>query len=216
MKKNEEGMVMIEAIYIVIIAIALIFFIFNVGAVYYNKIVISAIANETANSLATTYSVPGKDPFYMMVEEQDIITQNPYRYVTYGHDNFERALCSKGVWYSSYLVYEQEFNTSEVLDFSGISVECRDDFGIGKVVTVNIKRSYPAFVLYPMVFWEMDMGYELKASGKAVCYDIIHQMNGIALSHEIQNSISGQIPALDDIAGIINNLQDIWSLSRGK
>lgn len=213
MKKNEEGMVMVEAIYIVVIAIALIFFIFNVGAVYYNKIVLSGIANEAANSLATTYSVPGKDPFYMVIEEQDIISHNPYRYLTYGtygHDNFESVVRNKGTWYTSYLVYEQEYNTTDVMDFSGISVECDDKLGVGKVVTVNIKRGYPAFILFPIVFWEMDQEYELQATGKAVCYDVIHQMNGIALSHEIQNSLSG----LDDVAGIINNLKEIWSISQ--
>ena len=97
-KKCEDGMIMVEAIYVVVIAIMVVFFGFNVAVMYHNRIVLTAVADEAATSVANTYGIPGKEPFYSYMDEEDFKRWNPYRYMTYGTRKFDTVVQQKGKW----------------------------------------------------------------------------------------------------------------------
>ena len=92
------------------------------------------------------------------------------------------------------------WNTKKRTDFSDVTVKYgRNDMGLD-TVTVSIQTTYPVFVLNPMSFFGLDPQYSATAVGTAVCYDPIHEMNGVAFSNELKNKAIG----MSKIAGILD------------
>lgn len=207
--KEENGMVMIEAVYVTVIAIMIIFFTMNAGAIYYNRIVITAAANEAANGIAEVYGCAGKEPFFAYTAPEYFGGRDVYRYEVGGKADLDQTAEKKGKWYASYLIKEDEYTPENQMDFSGVTVE-RGENQIGaQTVSVTIKREYPVFAVNPAAFWGLDLRYEVKATGTAVCYDLIHQMNGMAFVNEIENKLDGMtafMSGIDTILEIINKL----------
>ena len=213
-KKYEDGMIMVEAIYVVVIAIMVVFFGFNVAVMYHNRIVLTAIADEASTSVANTYGIPGKEPFYSYMDEEDFKRWNPYRYMTYGTHKFDTVVQQKGKWYTSFLISENEFQSEKNMDFSGIEVKCGKNPMSGVTqVTVSITRDYPAFVMNPVSFFGLEPVYTIKTTGTAVCYDVIHQMNTIAYMNEICEKAEKMVPILNVLSParkIIVNTIKFW------
>lgn len=210
-EEYEDGMIMVEAIYVVVIAIMIIFFGFNVAVVYHNKIVLTAVADEAATSVANIYGVPGKEPFYAYMDEVDYKKWDPYRYLRFGKWTFDDVVKDKCRWYASYLVWKNEFRAEKDMDFSGVTVTCGLDFVSGVTqVEVNITRKYPAFTMNPVVFWGLDPEYTIETTGTAVCYDVIHQMNTIAFRSEMLEKLEGLTPLTSKVKGIIESAFDFW------
>lgn len=212
-ENHEDGMIMVEAIYVVVIAVIVIFFGFNVAIMYHNRILMTAIADEAATSVANTYGVPGKEPFYSYMDEEDYKKWNPYRYLIYGKDVFNKAVEKKCKWYASFLVSESEFRSGENMDFSGVKVKCglNDKAGVMQV-TVAIKREYPAFIMNPVSFFGLDPNYTVETAGTAVCYDVIHQMNTVAFTNEIMSKAE-DIPGLDFLGkckDVVDSALELW------
>jgi len=214
-EEYEDGMIMVEAVYVVVIAIMVIFFGFNVAVMYHNRIILTAIADEAAASVANTYGVPGKDPFYSYMDEEDYKKWDPYRYLTFGADMFNKAVEKKGKWYASYLVWKNEFRAEENMDFSGIKVNCKKNFASGVMqVTVEITRKYPAFTMNPVVFFGLEPEYTVNTTGTAVCYDVVHQMNTIAYTSELLTKAETKIPGLDILNAamkVITSAKQYWN-----
>ncbi len=199
---EENGVVMIEAVYVVVIAVLIIFFTINVGVVYYNRLTLTAIANEAASAVAEVYGSTNKDPFYNFTESGYFGDRNVYRYFLTGKKELDGMAEKKGKWYASYLVYENEFSVGENLDFSDISVACKENDLNAQVLTVTIERTYPVFIMNPVSFWGLEPKYNVQVSGAAVCYDVIHQMNAISLKNELTDR-------LDSSSTIVKMFKDI-------
>lgn len=218
-------MVMIEAVYVVIITIVIIFFIMNVGIVYYNRLVLTSIANEAATSVANIYGAPDKDPFYAFMEPDDFKKINPYRYLLFGsmynkNSRYNQTIMKKSKAYAAYLIYESEFSAEHSKQFSSedsyvmadVTVNSDNMLGL-QMLTVTVKRTYSVFDLNPVAFFGLNPKYEASASGTAVCYDIVHQMNSVALLDEIETRIGKEmvIDSIGNVLGIIEKVQKIWT-----
>ena len=201
-EENEEGMIMVEAIYVVVITIVVIFFAINVGVVFHNRMVVTASANEAAASVAEVYKALDKDPFYAYMEASDFKHIDPYRYVNFGNI-YKTTTESKAKWYASYLIYNSEFAAQRSMNFDDIVTKLEKNKIGQQVLYVTIKRKYPVFDMNPVAFFGLDPDYEAEATGTAVCYDVIHQMNKTAFIDELQDK------ATDNAGGhIIDNILD--------
>lgn len=219
--KRESGEAMIEAVYVVIISMMIIFFVINVAVVYHNRIVVTAIADEAAGSVAEIYGSPRKEPFFNHTAPDYFARRNVYRYVLegavgsfFGHKAMTEE---KGKWYASYLLYKNEFSTETEKNrknFDDIQVTCKDEGGWGlATVTVEIERKYPVFILNPMSFFGLDLEYTVRASGSAVCYDPIYQMNSYAFTQELCEKADGLTPVteiLQDCLQIVEKLAKLF------
>ena len=211
MKKEEKGIVMIEAIYVIVIAVMIIFFTVNVGVFYHNKLVLTSVANEAANGIAEVYGCIGKEPFYAYTSPGYFGGRNIYRYlITKGQ--LKETAEKKGKWYASYLTNELEFSAQENLDFSDIEVQCTEsDFGVQEV-KVTVTRKYPVFVLNPASFFDTDLEYEITAEGNAVCYDMIHQMNSMSLVKELQDKADSKLLLTSSIDTILEMVYKLYGM----
>lgn len=208
-ENSEKGMVMIEAIYVVVIAVLIIFFTMNVGTVYYNRIVLTAIANEAASGVAEIYGSVNKDPFYNYTGYEYFKNKDAYRYFLGKKQELDSMAEKKAKWYAAYLVYENEFSVEENLDFSDISVTCRENDLHMQTVTVTIDRTYPVFIINPASFWGLNPEYEVQASGTAVCYDIMHQMNAISLKNELTDRLDSSSTLVTIMKDVIKTIEKI-------
>lgn len=207
-EENEEGMIMVEAIYVVVITIVVIFFAINAGVVFHNRMVVTASANEAAASVAGVYKALDKEPFYAYMDTTDFRHIDPYRYLKYGN-TYITATESKAKWYASYLIYNSEFAAQRSMNFDDIVTKCeKNDIG-QQVLYVTIKRKYPMFDMNPAAFFGLDPDYEVEATGTAVCYDVIHQMNKTAFVDELQDKIADNA-----IGHTIDNILDTIDLVR--
>ncbi len=207
-KDGESGMIMIEAVYVVVIAIMIIFFSVNVAAIYHNRIVATAIANEAASGIAEIYGSTGKEPFYAYTNP-DHFTGNIYRYLFDGIGTLRERAQKKGKWYAAYLLFRSEYDTEQARDFSDIIVTCEKN-GLGiETVNVTVNRSYKVFIVNPVSFFGLDPEYEVSVLGSAVCYDPIHQMNVISLKHEIVNAVDSSTPILRELDRLLELIKKI-------
>lgn len=209
-KRSEEGVVVIEATYVVVVALLMIVFLMNAGVMYYNRMVVTAVADEAAASIANNYGAPGREPFYSYIAPEDYSKADPYRYLN--SKKLQNSAEKKGKWYASYSLAKDEWNTKKRTDFSDVTVEYgRNDMGLD-TVTVSIQTTYPVFVLNPMSFFGLDPQYSATAVGTAVCYDPIHEMNGVAFSNELKNKAIGMSKIagmLDKALGIIQKIVNL-------
>lgn len=204
----EEGMIMVEAIYVVVITIVVIFFAINVGVVFHNRMVVTASANETAASVAEVYKALDKEPFYAYMDAEDFKHIDPYRYLKYGNTYITETE-GKAKWYASYLIYNSEFAAQRSMNFDDIVTKCEKNKIGQQVLYVTIKRKYPVFDMNPVAFFGLDPEYEVEATGTAVCYDVIHQMNKTAFIDELQDKIADNV-----IGKTIDNILDTVELVR--
>lgn len=207
---SEDGFIMVEAIYVVVIAIMIIFFTINIGVVYHNWIVLTAIANEAAAGVAEIYGSTSKEPFYNYTDNAFFSGKNPYRHFMFAEGELEDMAKKKAKWYASYLVYSKEFRADKNMDFSGIQVECIENTGIGmKTLAVTISREYPVFIMNPMSFWKLDPKYEVKVTGTAVCYDPIYQMNATSFKNELADRIDASSSVIKIVDNIVETVQKV-------
>ncbi len=209
-EENEEGMIMVEAIYVVVITIVVIFFAINVGVVFHNRMVVTAVADEAAASVAEVYKALDKEPFYAYTDADDFQHIDPYRYLNFG-GIYKTTTESKAKWYASYLIYNSEFAAQRSKNFEDDVVTKLEKNRIGQqVLHVTIKRKYPVFDMNPVAFFGLDPEYEAEATGTAVCYDVIHQMNKTAFIDELQDKVA------DNAVGhIIGNILDTIEAVKG-
>lgn len=213
---RESGVVMIEAIYVVVIAVLLIFFTMNVGVIYYNRMTLTAIANEAASGVAEVYGSANKDPFYNFTEYGYFEDRNVYRYFGNGKNELDSMAGKKAKWYASYLVYENEFSVGENLDFSDISVTCKENDLNVQTLTVTIDRTYPVFIMNPVSFWGLNPEYDVQVSGTAVCYDVIHQMNSISLKNELTDRVDSSSTVIKIVKDAIKTTKKIIKFVKKK
>lgn len=217
LKKDQSGMIMVEAVYVVIITMTIVLFTANFAALYHNRIVLTSVANETANAIAEIYGSTSKEPRYAYTGPGSFYGNNVYRYMN--HDKIQDIAEKKGRWYGSYLLYESEWanhehaNDGTITDsFDELNVTCTEnDLGLYEI-TVSINKTYPAFLLFPAKFLGYGLEYNVEAEGKAICYDIIHQMNSMALVKELQNKVDSSFSLLDSIDKIMETISTLMKL----
>lgn len=233
-KKTEDssGEVVVEAVILVVIIIYAIFFTFNIACVYYNRITIAAVAQEAASGTGAVYGSEAREPFVGYVSPTYFEGRNIYRYFAVEPAmNVETK--KKAKWYGSYLLYKNEFSTTHDKGLSDhMETTCEKNRELDcTVIHVSIKKEYPLFIANPMRFLGIDPKYTCSATGTAVCYDPIHQMNLMALTDEVAKDFNGAfsvtdrlngteekagqaigstMDAADKIVGLINKIKEIF------
>lgn len=197
MLKQQNGMVEIEAIFVIVIWMNIIFFLLNMGVVVYQQMNVVVAANEAAANAAETFSVLQSDPFIAQVTLRDFKKRNPYRY--WNTVTYENWIEEKARWYACFRVKGNEFSEDETGTLDGISTNYKKKNGY-RVLEVSVTRQYSVFVLNPVEIFGFNPKYSVSAVGSAVCYDAIHDMNMVAFGKEVEDGLLG-----------LSNVGSIWS-----
>lgn len=202
------GAIAVEAIYTVVITIFVIIFTFDFGVLYHNRLVMVAAANEAASGAGATYNSPARDPFTGYVATDFFHDRKIYRYV--GLDN-QLKTQKKAQWYGSYLIYKDEISADHKTNFaSSVHADCSYDIALGcYTVSVNIEREYKTFFLNPLYIFGIDPMYTCKATGTAVCYDPLYQLNMMQFANQLSSDVQGGFATtklLGSAVGILEKL----------
>lgn len=193
---DEGGNSVIEAIFIVTLTVLFIFIVIILGFVYYQNILLQTVANQTAVSIARTYTYENKDPVTGYIPSANL------------HD--------LGFKESSYLLFGGEKNMKEaeemkrlagkleknnrLISYSGNSfivddktkIRSSDAVMFQKEVVVVLEAKY----YVPLAgFFGVDDGGKtiIRASGRALCAD----MMGL---HSIDRTIDALVSTASDAA----------------
>ena len=80
MKRNESGMILLEAVFCMIIVIIVMLMILGLGFAVYQHAVVEIVANETAEEVSKTYKLRNS-PSSSDINDIDVTTPSMYRYV---------------------------------------------------------------------------------------------------------------------------------------
>lgn len=210
--KDDKGFVVIEALYIVVITIFAIMLVLDFGVLYHNRIITMAAADEAAAGAGFTYNSAARDPFTGYVPPEFFTNRKIFRHLD---NNLNVQTQKKAQWYGSYLVYKDEFSKEHDTNFAAsVSAECSKDYNLGcQIVSVNIQREYKTFFINPLSIFGIDPAYTCKATGSAVCYDPIYQMNMIQMVNQMTTDAEkmGKIgKALQESKGFFDSLYDLF------
>ena len=201
--KDSSGEVVVEAMILVIIIIYAIFFTINVACVYYNRITVVAVAQEAASEPGAVYGSEKREPFVGYASINFFENRNIYRYFGF-NTSLDTQTEYKAKWYGSYLLYTNEFSAaheSGLSDYVVTQCETNDKLGC-TVINVTIEKEYPLFIANPMRFFGIDPKYTCSATGSAVCYDPIHQMNIMSLCDEFAQGVNGMFTVTENLNGL--------------
>ena len=94
--------------------------------------VVTAVADEAAASIANNYGAPGREPFYSYIAPDDYSKADPYRYLN--SKKLQNSVEKKGKWYASYSLAKDEWNTKKRTDFLNDFIGCFSIFAKRYVV----------------------------------------------------------------------------------
>lgn len=203
--KDPSGEVVLEAMILVIIIVYAIFFTINVACIYYNRITVASVAQEAASGSAAVYNSEAREPFVGYVSPTYFEGRDVYRYFGISEPAMNVETQKKAKWYGSYLLYKNEFATSQNHQkglSDHIETTCEKNNKLGcTVVHVSIEKEYPLFIANPMRYFGIDPKYTCTAVGTAVCYDPLHQMNLMALMDEFLKGVNGAFTVTNRLNG---------------
>lgn len=203
--EDSSGEVVVEAMILVIIIVYAIFFTINIAGIYYNRITAASVAQEAASGSGAVYNSEAREPFVGYISSKYFQGRNIYRYFGTTEPAMNLETKEKAKWYGSYLLYKNEFATSGnhtkgLSDQVETSCEKNSELGC-TVIHVSIEKEYPLFIANPMRFFGIDPKYTCSATGTAVCYDPLHQMNLMALMDEFASNVTGALTVTDRLNG---------------
>lgn len=203
--EDSSGEVVVEAMILVIIIVYAIFFTINIACIYYNRITVASVAQEAASGSGAAYNSEAREPFVGYISPTYFQGRNIYRYFGTTEPAMNLETGKKAKWYGSYLLYKNEFaasrnHTKGLSDQVETSCEKSSELGC-TVIHVSIEKEYPLFIANPMRFFGIDPKYTCFATGTAVCYDPLHQMNLMALADEFASNVTGAFTVTDRLNG---------------
>lgn len=230
---EEKGEFTIEATIVMIVTMAVIFLIINMGFVIYHKQMVTAVATKTASDVAYIYGESYKEPFYGYMKEDYFKSCNPYRYFL-DLGGLENTNIIKARWYACYYLSQYQFgkegsyikqgdkyefhNTNGFYD--GVKINVGKNAVGQKELTVDIEITYPVFTLNPVFFLGIEPNYNCYATATAICIDPMHDMMTTKLYQEVYNKIIGDsytLQGVNQLATAVNKLVDlIRNAKKGK
>lgn len=207
---NENGEIVLEATIVMLITIAVVFFMMNMAFAVYNMQIVSANANRAASDVAAVYGNALKDPFYGFMDDDDFEKNKPYRY--WSITNHDEQNKEKAKWYTCYNLSKNQFQKPKGNWYDGITVETGKNELNQRTINVHIKLTYDAFTLNPLIVFNFNPEYIVEAEGNAVCIDPMHDMSCYRMYDEIYLKFekAGKITKI--IANIVSTITKIGSL----
>mgnify|MGYP001217244297 FL=1 len=204
-KNTEQGMLMIEALWVLWVTSLLFFFIFCITFIYYQQWTIKVIADETAAKIAQTYKYPDAE-LDGLVSRNDFIKINPYRYAFHKDDIKNRNKTRA----ENYI--KDSYQKATILkhsDSPDVQLELKHDSIARNHITITLKGSYQ--VPFQKLFEYAGLGDKItyEVQGNAECIDIIDYMNMIDYVDQVTtlNALNSFVlKALNSVFKLLNHV----------
>lgn len=177
--KDESANAVIEASFVMSIAVVMIAVLINLGFILYEHTLLESTANKTASNIANVYSSICRDPEIGYVNDSNFYKTNLYRYVSnFFTSSLDDSSVRKGNWYALYTIKKN--NMIKQSDKSEVNVEVKRRNGsilINQVV-VNIQCEYAI----PLTrIWGGNNKMTFSATGRANCIDLLDYFDTVMM-----------------------------------
>lgn len=213
-RKREDGELMVEAVIVFVIAVMVVFMLMNIALFTYQKIHISATANQAAADIANIYSETEADPFRSCINTSQLYFRKPYRYIgKAGSTGLDQEQKKKAEWYAEYLMSKNDIlvkpSHSNDSNKNCITVQINKNTELGqRQLVLEIKRTYPLLAVNPLKYFGLDLEYTYSATGYAQCYDMIDYINTANMTQEaasrFHSIVNGTV-----IGGLMENFSSL-------
>lgn len=207
MKKNESGMILLEAVFCMIITVIVMLIMLGLGFAAYQHAAVEIVANDTAEEISKTYKLRNS-PSSSEIKDIDVTTPSMFRYVF-----SEKKYTSKAVSRAKQFAEERIglTNLAEKKNDMNISVEVIKD-SVGRrhyKVTVSQKYGFLAGKLLQSIgLWEEKT---ISCTVYSAGVDVSHHVNAIKNYKYIVNEFkehSKFVDTVDTVYSIIHTALD--------
>lgn len=212
MRKDERGEMMVEGSIALLVSIFVFFFLLNISVAVYHQEIVTIEANRVATDVANAFGEAKKDPLYEFQDPSYFKKCYPYRYLKNNGTDYEKQIKKKAKWYAGYCLSKHEFGEEVSGNWDNVKVTVSTNSLGMKILTVDITREYKAFALAPMGIFGINNTYKVSATGKAVCYDIVHDMSNAELYHDVKSQIIGSFALTDGLSNVEAIIDQVKSL----
>lgn len=206
MKRNESGMILLEAVFCMIIVVIVMLMILGLGFAVYQHAVVEIVANETAEEVSKTYKLRNS-PSSSDVNDFDVTTPSMYRYVF-----SEKKYTSKAISRAKQFAEERIglTNLAEKKNDMNISVEViRDSVGRRHYqITVSQKYGFLAGKLLQSIgLWEEKT---ISCTAYSAGVDVSHHVNAINNYKYIVNEFKEHSKFVDTVDTVYSLLHTVF------
>ena len=203
-RKDENGMIMIETLIVFTVTIFLLFFILAIFSVMYQRWNIQTIANETAAKISQTYRFKNEDLYDTELSKSDITSVKHYRYF-FGS---KKDLANQNKMRVNDYAKNRLARTTYTIDVSEptITYEIKSDSLARRHVELTIEGEYSVPFGDMLAYFGFDSTIKYKTTAYAECVDLIDFMNTVDFVDNFVDMDSKAIKLIDSFTGLLNTI----------
>lgn len=209
---EDNGMVMIESIYCILLAMIVTFFILSIGFLLYQKVVVSIVANEVAEDVSQTYK------FYNAKGNGDITLDDYnsvglYRYF-FRNKKIKEANEEKCKNFMNIRLNKTSLSKDDGSLYVNIELK-RDDIGRHHY-EITVKNRYFILLGDLLKVFGLNNTFEMSAKSNVMGVDVLHHINSVRTVSNILHSITGKIKYTGKINDFLSNFNGKLEDFKGK
>lgn len=203
--RREDGALAIEGMIILTVTIFFLVFLLGFGFLFYQRWLVSAVANDTAARIAQNYAYPMTDPVMGFVDSSLKSSLSPYRYIG---SSLKDSNAEKAEKYAVWRLDATDF--AYAVSEPDIHVETMYDDFAQRHIVVDITVEYEIPFGGALAFFGLDKTVKYHATGRAVIMDVSDYMYSVTTLKTISNQTfkSKIIGTIDAVLGLINTIRD--------
>lgn len=179
--KRESGEVMIEGMIVMIITLFILIWILGLGFLYYQRYLVTAVTNDVAHKIASTYHNPDSDIVMGYIEAEDLADRDLYRLF---EDNslFEMNKLKAKAYVEHQL---NKTNFAGTLDDVQVQMKMVQDSPFRKHIEITTVCAFSTPFGEGLGIFGMDGLVKYQTIARAECTDIADYLNTVEFSHRV-------------------------------
>lgn len=204
--RTQQGMEAVEGMIVMTMMIFILVLFLSLGFLFYQRWVVSSVANDTASRIAQSYAYPEADPVMGYISRAMKLSVSPFRYLGSGLENKNSE---KGKQYALWSL--EQVSMATLVSEPTIEVRTVNDTFAQSHVEAEITATYEIPFGGVLEYFGLSREVTYHAVGYAMTTDISHYMRSVdtltALSsntfgNSVLGAINSVLKAIQDIAGL--------------
>lgn len=173
-RKNESGVVVVEALIVVTIVIMFITVMLYLGMVLYQQAVVNIMANQTATSIAQIYGNTLHDPFTGYVDADGI--NEPVTYTNIRNQAYQDVIKQKADAFALYRLRSSRILNTGVTEVD-VEIVPKSNELLKDQIVVTVRESHAVSLV--SFFGVADNNLTFVGTGRADCVDLLDYLAGV-------------------------------------
>lgn len=206
--KSKKGEVVIESSIVLTIVVIFLIVLIYMGLMVYQQTLVSVVANQAAANIAQVYSNDLKDPFTGYIDPSSL--NNAGMISKMKDDAYQEVIAEKAQWFSHYRLRRFKIlNTGDPK--VEVSIETKEGELMKSQIVVTVEDQ---FVMPIAGFFGSEGKLNIKATGRADCFDVLDYKNIVDIVSDAGNSDPDNPDKKADIVDVTENYKVTFRLDR--